>query len=134
MYQFDFTKYLTHASVSFLTVSAYDSLIEGRDFKQFSLYDGGAFATSSVLSLLGSDLLESVWAGMSQHSLQGMITKPLLNGLIYMYMYDAFVLPNNKYITNRSGTENFIMGALGDVIIKYIENPIVGLFFGHKVY
>jgi len=134
MYQFDFTKYLTHASVSFLTVSAYDSLIEGRDFRQFSLYDGGAFATSSVLSLLGSDLLESVWAGMSQHSLQGMITKPLLNGLIYIYMYDAFVRSNNDDIINRTGTENFIMGALGDVIVKYIENPLAGLLFGHRVY
>ena len=43
MIHFDFTKYLTHASVGFLTVSAYDSLVEGRNFKQFSLYDGGAF-------------------------------------------------------------------------------------------
>ena len=133
MIHFDFTKYLTHASVGFLTVSAYDSLVEGRNFKQFSLYDGGAFATSSILSLLASDLLESVWAGLSSQSLQGMITKPLLNGLIYMYLYESFVRPRNEYIRNRTGTENFIMGALADVIVKYIENPLSGLF-GYRNY
>jgi hypothetical protein len=133
MMQFDFTKYLTHASVGFLTVSAYDSLVEGRNFKQFSLYDGGAFATSSILSLLASDLLESVWAGLSSQSLQGMITKPLLNGLIYMYLYESFVRPRNEYNRNRTGTENFIMGALADVIVKYIENPLSGLF-GYRNY
>ena len=133
MMQFDFTKYLTHASVGFLTVSAYDSLVEGRNFKQFSLYDGGAFATSSILSLLASDLLESVWGGLSSHSLQGMITKPLLNGLIYMYLYESFVRPRNEYNRNRTGTENFIMGALADVIVKYIENPLSGLF-GYRNY
>ena len=132
MFQFDITKYLTHASVGFMAVTAYDSFIEGRDFRQFSLLDGGTYALSSVISLWASDLLCSAWGG-SSNSLQCMMSKPLINAIVYLYLYDMIVKPSNEEYRNRSSTELLVMGSLGDVVLRYLENPLTSLF-GYKNY
>ena len=132
MLQFDIPKYLTHASVGFLAFTAYDTLIESRDFRQFSLYDGGTYALSSVISLWASDLLCSAWGG-SDTSLQCMLSKPLINAIVYLYLYDMIVKPNNEEIRNRTSTELLVMGSLGDVVLRYVENPLASLF-GYKTF
>ena len=131
MNNFDFTKYLTHGSVAFLGFAAYDCFIDGKEFRGYALNDAGAFAISSLSSLWLKDLLSDLWGGMESNSIQGMISKPLLNGLIYMYLYDYMVKPNNTRITSRTGMETFIMGSIGDVIGGYLENPLSSLF-GYK--
>ncbi len=132
-YSVDFTKYLTHASVAFLTFSAYDVFVEGKDFYNYAVNDAGSFALASIGSLWTVDLLSGVWGGLNANSLQHMIAKPLFSALFYMYLYDYMVRPNNVRFASRTGTETFIMGGLGDVITSYLENPLSSLF-GYRNY
>ena len=93
-YNFDLVKYFSHGSVAFLLFSAYDTIVEGKDFQNYSVYDGGAFALASIGSLWVADLLNGV-VGYNKESIQGMIGRPLLSGIAYMYLYDYMVRPNN---------------------------------------
>ena len=128
MNSFDFTKYLTHGTIAFAGMAAYDVFIDGKNFNTYALNDAGAFTISSIGSLYASDLLSSVWGGYSNDSIQGMITKPMLSGLFYMYLYDYMVKPNNERIVSRSNTETFLMGGIADVINGYIESPLSSIF------
>ena len=131
MNSFDLTRNLTHASVGFIVYSAYDTFVEGKDFQNYAIYDAGAFALASIGSLWTADLLNGVW-GYNKDSIQGMIGKPMLTGIFYMYLYDYMVKPNNQRVSSRSGTEVFIMGSLAEVITNYLENPLSGLFGYHN--
>ena len=132
MMQFDTTKYLIHGSVSFAGLLAYNVLVEGRPNNSYSMKDAGCYSLSSVSSLWAADILESLWgSGGLNHTIQGMITKPLLNGLFYMYLYNYLVREN--YQNNRSNNTNFMIGAFGDIVVKFTENPLAGLF-GFHVY
>ena len=131
-YNFDLVKYFTHASVGFAVYSAYDVFVEGKDFQNYAVQDAGAFALASIGSLWTADLLNGVWS-YNKDSIQGMIGKPLLTAIFYMYLYDYMVRPNNQRVSSRSGTEVFVMGGLGNVITSYLENPLSGLF-GYRNY
>ena len=132
MNQFDLVKYFTHASVSFAVYSAYDVFVEGKDFQNYAVQDGGAFALASIGSLWTADLLNGFW-NYNKDSIQGMIGKPMLTGIFYMYLYDYMVRPNNQRENTRGGTELFLMGGLADVITNYLENPLSSLF-GYRNY
>ena len=132
MNSIDLTKYLTHASVGFIVYSAYDVFVEGKNFQDYAVYDAGAFALASIGSLWTADLLNGVWS-YNKDSIQGMIGKPMLTGIFYMYLYDYMVKPNNQRVSSRGGTEVFIMGSLAEVITNYLENPLSGLF-GYRNY
>lgn len=131
MIRYDLTKYLTHGATAFLGLSAYDVLVDGRRFDNYVVKDGATFALSSISSLWFTDLLADVWAGMSRESIQGMLAKPLINAALYMYLYNYMVRQN--YENNRSNNENFVMAGIGDVLLKWIENPIASLF-GYRNY
>ena len=131
-YNFDLVKYFTHASVGFAVFSAYDVFIEGKDFQNYAVQDAGAFALASIGSLWTADLLNGVWS-YNKDSIQGMIGKPLLTGIFYMYLYDYMVRPNNQRVSSRSGSEAFVMGGLAEVITNYLENPLSSLF-GYRNY
>ena len=47
-----------------------------------------------------------------------------------MYLYKMMVQPMEGSGTYRSNKMNFAVGFIADVLIKYIENPLVGLFTG----
>ena len=132
-YNFDLVKYFTHASVGFAVYSAYDVFVEGKDFQNYAVYDGGSFALASILSLWSADLIGGIWSGYDKNSIQGMIGKPMMTGIFYMYLYDYMVRPNNQRENTRGGTELFLMGGLADVITNYLENPLSSLF-GYRNY
>jgi hypothetical protein len=68
MNQYDTVKYLTKASTGFLLLTAYNTFIENKDFMDYSLYNGGSFALSIVISELAADLISHFW-NMNDNSL-----------------------------------------------------------------
>jgi hypothetical protein len=116
MNQFDTVRYLTKASTGFLLLSAYDTFVDGKSFMDYSLYNSGSFALSLIVSELSTDLISNVW-NMNERSIQGMITKPLLSGLVYLYLYDYMVASRNDREIPKSGTELFIMGSIGQLLV-----------------
>jgi hypothetical protein len=129
MNNFDAMKYLSKGGVAFGLFTAYDVFVEGREFSGYAVRDGATFALSTVAAEWSADLLSGFW---SEYSVSGMITRPLLNGIIYMYLYNYMIRP--EYESNRDNTNNFVMAALGEVMLSYVSNPIIGLFTGVKHY
>ena len=131
MIRIDFMKYLSKGAVAFGLFSAYDALIKGREFSGFASKYGLTFALSTVAAEWSADILSGVW-NMSENSVTGMISKPLLNGIIYMYLYNYML--RDEYEGGNDNTENFVMAALGEVILGYVANPIASLFSGVRNY
>ena len=127
----DIFKYLSKGAVAFGIFSAYDVFVEGREFNGFASKDGLTFALSTVAAEWSADLLSGVW-NMNENSVTGMISKPLLNGVIYMYLYNYMV--RDSYEGGNDNSRNFIMAALGDVLLGYVANPIASLFGNYKNY
>ena len=130
MIKLDFMKYLSKGAVAFGIFSAYDVFVENREFNGFASKDGLTFALSTVAAEWSADLLSGVW-NMNENSITGMISKPLLNGFIYMYLYNYMVRDN--YEGGNDNSRNFIMAALGDVLLGYVANPIASLFSGVRI-
>jgi hypothetical protein len=131
MNKFDTMNYLSKGVVAFGLFSVYDTLVEGKEFSGYSIRDGGTFALSTVVAEWSADLLSSVWPQDIQ-SVSGMLTKPVLNGLVYLWLFNYMVRP--EYEDNRDNTRNFVMAALGEVLLSYVTNPIVAMFSGVKKY
>ncbi len=129
MFKFELTKYLSKGAVGFVLFSAYDVLIKEREFNGFASKDGLTFALSTVAAEWSADLLADMW---SSNSVSSMISRPLLNGIIYMYLYNYMV--RGDYEGGNDNTENFVMAALGEVILGYVANPIASLFSGVRQY
>ena len=49
-----------------------------------------------------------------------MITKPLLTGIVYLYLYDYMVASRSDRDIPKSGMELFIMGSVGELLIRYL--------------
>ena len=61
-----------------------------------------------------------------------MISRPLLNGIVYMYLYNYFIRPDYEGV--RDNTNNFIMASLAEVLLSYVSNPIISIFGGVRSY
>jgi hypothetical protein len=131
MNKFDTVKYLSKSAVAFGLFAVYDVFVEGREFSGFGLRDGATFALSTVAAEWSADLLNGFW-NMNESSVSGMITKPLLNGIFYMYLFNYFVRP--EYEGSKDNTSNFVMAAFGEVLLSYIANPLTSLFGGYHSY
>ena len=125
--QYDIMKYGTHALIGFGGALAYDVFIEGRELNGgFAFSDASTFALSTVVSNLTYDVLSGLLPYLNDGSFAGMIAQPILNGLVYMYLYDY--MTGSKYPSIRNETQSFIMGSIGVLILSYVENPILSLF------
>jgi hypothetical protein len=64
-----------------------------------------------------------------------MVINPLLNGFLYMYLYEYFLKNQLEYwrLNLRSNNTNFMIGAGGNILISWISNPLLSLF-GLKSY
>ena len=131
MMRLDFMRYLSKGLVAFSLFSAYDVFVKDKEFSGFASKDGLTFALSTVAAESSADLLSGFW-NMNDNSMTGMISRPLLNGIIYMYLYNYMI--RDDYEGGNDNTENFIMASLGEVILGYVANPIVSLFSGVKNY
>jgi hypothetical protein len=127
MNNFDLVKYGSHAVVAYLGLTAYDVFVEGKTFTEsFTMNDAGTFALSTVVSNLAFEVVSGMLPYFNEGSISGMIGKPLLNGIVYMYLYNSFV--DGKYPYTRDGMKAFYIGAIGSLLVGYLENPLMGLF------
>lgn len=125
MMKYDLVNYVSKGAVSFGLLSAYDVFVEDRSFSGFASRDGLSFSLAVIGSEWFSDVLSNVM-DMNSNSVSGMLSKPLLVGVIYMYTFNYLVRP--EYDTNRDNTNLFLMGSLSSVLLRYTTNPILGLF------
>lgn len=130
MLKLDFVKYLSKGGLSFVAMAAYDMLVEGYKITNpYLLEDSFTFALSSVSASAGSDLLLDLIGG-SYDGLGHMIMEPMLNGYLYMYLYSSFIKNKIEYsrLNKRDNTNNFVMGAVSNVLLKWFSNPLYSLF------
>jgi hypothetical protein len=127
MERFDLMKYATNAAFGYAGILAYDVFVLGYKVDGgFAMSDASSFAISTLLSNFSSEILSSVVPYLHEGNFAGMISYPLLNGLIYVYVFD--MMTNNKYPGNRDSTSAFLVGSFGSLITRYIESPVLNLF------
>ena len=131
MDKFDTVKYLSKGAVAFGLFSVYDVLLDDKSFSDYAWKDGATFALSTVVAEWAADLLSGVW-NMNEKSVSGIISRPLLNGIVYMYLYNYFIRPDYEGV--RDNTNNFIMASLAEVLLSYVSNPIISIFGGVRSY
>ena len=132
MNNFDLMKYGTHAVIGYAGVLAYDVFIEGKQLREnFTMADAATFAVSSVVSSLALEVAGGILPFLHDKGLVGMISGPVLQGIVYMYLYENMVGKNYPY--NRDGLKAFYIGSLGNLLVGYLQNPI-GVLFGLKYY
>ena len=124
MIKFDMINYATKGVFSFALYSAYDVFVEGRQFNGFSSRDGAAFALSIISAEWTADILSNMWD--MNNGVAGFLTRPLLTGIIYMYLFNYFV--RTEYNSDRDNTKTFIMGSVSELLLHYAANPIYALF------
>ena len=61
-----------------------------------------------------------------------MVSRPLLTGLVYMYMYDWMM--SERYEGYRAKSQVFYIGAIGCLFVRYIEAPVLSLLLNVKSY
>ena len=134
MNSIDYYKYLSKATIAFGVISLYDTFVKNKDFVDFSMYDGGTFALSVIISELATDFIGTLW-DMQENTIQGMITRPLLSGIFYMYLYEYMIKPriNIGREVFRDGLENVMTGIIAELVVKYLQNPLAGLFGGVNI-
>ena len=130
MLKLDYVKYLSKGTISFIAMAAYDMLIEGYQLNnRFLLEDSFTFALSNISASAGSDLLLDLIGG-SYDGLGHMIAEPLLNGYLYMYLYNSMLRNKIEFsrVNKRSSTNNFAIAAVSNVLLKWFTNPLYSLF------
>ena len=55
-----------------------------------------------------------------------MISKPLLSGLVYMYLFNQFIRP--EYQGSNDNQTNFVIGGIVEILCNYLSNPLSTLF------
>ena len=125
MLKYDFTNYLTKGVIGFGAYCAYDVFIEKRDFGGYASSDAFAYALGLIVAEWSADLLSNM-IDVNGNSVAGMLTKQMLTGLVYMYLYDYMV--REEYSSNRDNTNVFVMGALSCLLLNYFSNPDMSLF------
>jgi len=127
MFKYDLMKYATNAAFGYASILAYDVLVNGYELNGgFAMSDATSFAISSVLTNFSGDVLSSVVPYLYEGNLASMLTYPLLNGIIYMTVFD--MMTNNKYPGNRDSTGAFLVGSISNLVIRYVESPVLNLF------
>ena len=134
MIKYDVAKYTTKFIIGTAILGAYNIVVDGKSFSASSTwYDAATFGASNIISNAVNDLLYD-FLHMNNQGLFPMLTEPLLNLVIYQYMYDNFTRPNYRgFAGERSRNSVMLIGGLGNVILRFVENPILGLW-GMKGY
>jgi hypothetical protein len=125
MFQLDFMRYATHGLIGYAGIYAYDTFVDDKG-SAFSMRDAGTFAVSTVVTSLAHEVITGLLPYLNEGSLPGMVFTPVLNGVVYMYLYDYMVA--DVYQGNRENTTAFLIGSVASLLIKYVENPIASLF------
>jgi hypothetical protein len=130
MQTYDIVNYFSKGAVGFGLYTLYDVYVEDKSFTGFAMRDGLSFSLSIVATEWLIDVLKNMW-DMNGNSVSGMITRPLLTSIIYMYLFNYMVRP--EYETSRDNTNLLLMGGLTSVLLNYVNSPILSVF-GLKSY
>lgn len=130
MMNFDLMKYGTHALIGMAGIYAYDSLIDKKD-NAFIMQDVYAIGITAVVSDISVEVITGFLPYLNNKSLPSMLLTPVLNGIVYMYLYNYMV--GKLFIGNRSSSKAFFVGSLVSLFTSYLENPIASLF-GYRNY
>ena len=100
---------------------------------KYALTDSLTFSLSNITTLAIKDILANFYN--SYEGMASMIINPVLNGFLYMYLYDYFVKNQLAFsrLNIRSNNINFMLGAGGNILIAWFSNPLLSLF-GLKSY
>ena len=127
MIRFDFYKYATQAGIGFLGIVAYDYFVDGKQIgESFTVEDATTFALTTLVSNIALEVTSGLIPYINESSFAGMIAQPVLNGLVYMYLFDTMV--KNKYPYSRNSSKEFYIGAFGSLLIGYMQSPLMSLF------
>ena len=127
MISFDVMKYGTNAAIGYVGIMAYDVFIDVKNYRDaFTMADASTFAIASIASDMSYELLSNVIPYINDGSFLGMVAHPLLQGLIYSYLYDSMV--NKSYPYNRDNLKAFYLGSILSLLSSYAKNPILSLF------
>ena len=130
---YDLISYSSHALVAVVGIISYDVFVDGKSFsEQYTMDDAIAFGLSSFVSSLVFDVVSGLLPYLYEKNMIGMVAKPLLNGLVYLYLYEYML--QTKYQFQRDNKTAFFIGAIGNVILSYVNNPLLSLFSGMKNY
>jgi len=132
MFQFDIMNYAGHAVVGWGALLAYDVFVEGYSVQNnYVMKDALVFGLSTVTSSLAFEVVSGLIPYINEGSVGGMISRPLLTGLIYMWLYDYMIV--GRYGEARLNEKSFFVGAGLCLVSGYLQNPLMSLF-GMKGY
>ena len=127
MFKYDLMNYASHAVVGYSALLAYDSIVKGRNIREsLVMKDALVFGLSTVASSIASEVVSGFIPYFNEGSVGGMISRPLITGLVYMWMYDYMI--SEKYNNTREESKNFLVGAGLCLVTGYLQNPIMSLF------
>lgn len=127
MIRFDLYKYVTHASIGFVGIAAYDYFIDGKQLTEsFTIEDATTYALTTLVTNLAVEVTSGVLPYLNEGTFAGTITSPVINGLVYMYLFDTMV--KNKYPYSRDSSKEFYIGAFGALLVSYLQSPLMSLF------
>ncbi len=109
---YDLVKYGSHGLIAAATIVGYDVLVDGRSMSEsFVKDDALSFAVSNIATNFVNDIISNFVPFLDESNTVGMLTKPLLNGIVYMWVYDYMMA--NKYDGYRENKTVFVVGAVG---------------------
>ena len=125
-FNYDFLKYGTNGLVAVLGIGLYDVIVDGRSVgESFMRNDLLTFGVSNIVTNFSFDVITALIPYINESSVLGMISKPLMGGLIYMILYEYMI--GDKYSYNRDEKNNFYVAVILSVILGYVNNPILAL-------
>ena len=77
--------------------------------------DFATFAVSSVLVNFSLDIVSALIPYLNENSSIGMITKHVLQGVVYMWLYDYML--GNKFQYQRNDKDNFYIALVLSVVL-----------------
>jgi hypothetical protein len=110
-----------------LGIGLYDVLVDGRSFNEsFTYNDVLTFTLSNVATNFAFDVISGLLPYLNENNGIGMLSKPLLNGLIYMTLYDYMI--SNRYSYYRDNKTNFWVSTILSLVLMYVNSPVMALF------
>ncbi len=130
---FDIMRYSSHSLVAMGSIVLYDVFVDGRSFTEgFTQNDAITIGLSTLATNVIFDVVSGLVPYLNENSAVGMVSRPLLTGLVYMYMYDYMM--SERYEGYRNKSQVFYIGAIGCLFVRYIEAPVLSLLLNVKSY
>ena len=125
-------KYSSHSLVAMGSIVLYDVFVDKRSLTEsFTQNDALTIGISTLATNLLLDVVSGLVPYLNENNALGMVSRPLLTGLVYSYMYDFMM--KEKFEGYRSNMDAFYIGSVGCLFVRYIEAPVISLL-GFNVY